>query len=262
MTQKNIFFDQHESIFVNDDLLNCRLNSPGEIFVSQISMGGYMHIQPELLIPNVISYRTLRRGVGVLGMGLPFILAIGAFIIAGDTIQDSVSAYYHTVMGDVFVGILFSIGFFLFSYKGYEGDEDNIVSNLSWLFAIGVALFPTTPTKPEQVAAIENLNVVNNIGNVHLVFAALFFLTLVYFALFLFTKSAGTLTQKKKQRNIVYRVCGVIMLVSLILIAIFKIFFGDMAFVDDLNLVFWLEAVAIEAFGVSWLIKGDTLLRD
>jgi hypothetical protein len=43
------------------------------------------------------------------------ILALGAWLLGGYGIQRSVSSYYHTNMGDVFAGILFAIGLFLFS---------------------------------------------------------------------------------------------------------------------------------------------------
>ena len=63
---------------------------------------------------HVISYLTLRQIVGVLGISFPFILAGGNMIIQGAIgIQPSISAYYHTPMGDVFVGTLCVIGFVL-----------------------------------------------------------------------------------------------------------------------------------------------------
>jgi hypothetical protein len=33
-------------------------------------------------------------------------------------------------------------------------------------------------------------------------------------------------------------------------------------YVGPLNPVFWLESLAVEAFGVSWLTKGETILKD
>jgi hypothetical protein len=32
--------------------------------------------------------------------------------------------------------------------------------------------------------------------------------------------------------------------------------------VERLTPVFWLESVAVVAFGVSWLVKGETILKD
>ena len=34
------------------------------------------------------------------------------------------------------------------------------------------------------------------------------------------------------------------------------------AMVEQLAPRFWLEAIAIEAFGVSWLTKGEAILKD
>ena len=31
---------------------------------------------------------------------------------------------------------------------------------------------------------------------------------------------------------------------------------------DAFHVVFWLEAVAIVAFGISWLTKGEAILKD
>lgn len=52
----------------------------------------------------VISYLTLRKTIGILGIFLPLTLVIGS-ILFGDciTIQQSISNYYHTNMRDVFV---------------------------------------------------------------------------------------------------------------------------------------------------------------
>ncbi len=63
-------------------------------------------------LPRVlVSYLTLRRMVGVLGGLLPLVLAIGCFALGWCAkLQDSISDYDGTRMGDVFVGILFTIG--------------------------------------------------------------------------------------------------------------------------------------------------------
>ena len=67
----------------------------------------------------LVSYLTLRRVVGVLGVLLPVVVAGGCFVLGACTeLQDSISDYYGTEMRDVFVGVLFAIGWFLFSYRG------------------------------------------------------------------------------------------------------------------------------------------------
>jgi hypothetical protein len=62
-------------------------------------------------------------------------------------------------------------------------------------------------------------------------------------------------------RNRVYRVCGWLMLACVAGIAVFKLTLSD-AWVRDHRVVFWLETIAITAFGVSWLVKGEAILAD
>lgn len=203
----------------------------------------------------VISYMTLRKVIGILGMALPFVLSLGERIIFGQGLQTSISAYYHTGMRDVLVGTLFAIGFFLFSYRG-PGRADNIAGNLACIFAVGVALFRTTPDSKDSVDAL---------GIVHLLCAGLFFLTLTYFSLFLFTKTNPnkTPTRRKLQRNIVYRVCGYTMAACIVLMGIYSFLPKDIAApLKIYSPIYWLEALAIIAFGVSWFVKGEAILKD
>lgn len=85
-------------------------------------------------------------------------------------------------------------------------------------------------------------------------------------SIFLFTKSDKTKEErgvKKKIRNRIYRVCGVLMI-----FAITVIFLGGFCKLipEDIyqnhQLTFWMEALAVESFGFSWLIKGETLFKD
>ncbi len=126
----------------------------------------------------VMSYLTLRRTVGVLGVLLPVILPLGVLVLGSSAaFQDSISAYHGTVMRGVFVGVLSAIGVFLFSYVGYPPSDDkkpydlsdNWAGNLAGASAIGVALFPAT-SDDGLVTAI------------HFVAAAILFLTLAYFS--------------------------------------------------------------------------------
>ena len=88
------------------------------------------------------------------------------------------------------------------SYTGY--DNDKIAGRLASVFAIGVALFPTTPDT--GATSRDRL-----IGALHLSFAALLFLTLAYFSIRLFTKTAPDKkpTPQKLQRNALYRVSDI-----------------------------------------------------
>lgn len=203
----------------------------------------------------VISYLGLRRAIGIIGLLLPFVLSVGRLFTDGMGIESSISSYYYSGMRDVFVGAMCAIGIFLFSYCGYD-DKDAQAGNLAALFAIGLALVPTAP----DFTALQSERI---IGAIHLAFASGFFLTLTYFCLFLFTKTHPTLppTAQKLQRNIVYKTCGSLIAISLLAIVLVKQFPMDGALMP-LHPVFWLEAIAVVAFGVSWLVKGEAILKD
>ncbi len=205
----------------------------------------------------VFSYLELRKAIGLLGITLPFIVSLGALILFQTGIQSSISRYYHTGMRDVFVGTLCAIGFFLLSYRGYEPSDD-IAGDLGCVFAVGVALFPTTPDGTAGSGA-------SLIGYVHLAFATLFFLTLIYFSLFLFTKTNPNKSPSKRklQRNKVYKACGYTMGVCILLIAVYSFLPSEMtSLLEDCKPLYWLEALAILAFGISWFTKGEAILKD
>lgn len=204
----------------------------------------------------VISYLTLRKIVGLLGTSLPFVLIIGAFILFDGDIRSSISGFYYTGMRDVFVGTMCVIGFFLLSYRGYERADD-LAGDLCCGFAVGLALFPTAPEdNPTELQTI--------IGWVHLAFAALFFITLIYFCLFLFTKSGSeTPTPEKLLRNKVYKACGYIMGACVLGILAYTVLPDSaVGWLTPYDPVFWLEGTAVVAFGISWLTKGEAILAD
>jgi hypothetical protein len=215
-----------------------------------------MNKQPELQERFVISYLSLRKAIGILGISLPIVVSLGAWLLARTGLQSSLSGYYYTVTRDVFVGMLWAIGIFLLSYKGYDRVDD-IVANLSCAFALGVALLPTAPDNGASALA-------EKISYGHLIFAALFFGALVYFCLFQFTKSdQKTPSKRKLQRNKVYKTCGIVMAVCIILIGLVAFFPAKQTlFLAGYRPIFWLEAFAIEAFGVSWFVKGEAILKD
>lgn len=213
----------------------------------------------------VFSYLELRKAVGIIGVALPLVLAIGKLILQGPGLEPTISSYYYTDLGNWFVGSLCAIGVFLLSNKGYPDagadrgpGYDQIAGWLACIFAVGVALFPMAPAAPPKPTQQQV-----DIGWAHWTLAALLFLTLAYFSLFLFTKTDPnrTPTPRKLKRNIVYRVCGYTILASILLIpAVTHTPIADK--VQACHPVFWLESLAVEAFGIAWLTKGETILKD
>ena len=204
----------------------------------------------------LISYLQLRRNIGYFGVALPISLILGGGLLFGVEIQSSISAYYYTGMRGIFVGILWAIGVFLFSYKGYS-KEDNWVANIAGISATLVALFPTDPpgsTGPLSSTAL-----------LHFSSAGVFLLSLAYFSLFLFVKTdhQSCISEQKRVRNSIYRFCGYIIIAALLLLGVFNILPEDVrASLAPLDPVFWLEAIAVFAFSGSWFVKGEGILKD
>jgi hypothetical protein len=198
----------------------------------------------------VISYLTLRKLIGIIGIALPFVLVIGKFLLESPGIESSISAYYYTVMRDVFVGSLCAIATFLIAYRGYAR-TDNRATNAAGGFALGVALFPTSPEMNPTSQSLQ-------IGSWHLFFAASFFITLAFISLVLFRKSNDpSPTPRKRQRNWVYAACGYVILACIASIVVVNLVSNEA--ILQLDPVFWLEAIAVIAFGISWLTKGEGL---
>jgi len=214
-----------------------------------------LHVSTAITTTNiehsfVMSYLDLRKMVGIIGMALPVVLVLGRMILESHGILDSISAYYYSVMRDVLVGSLCAIAVFLLSYR--YSYLDDILGDLAGISAIGIALFPTAPDKATEQQVI--------IGELHLLFAACFFITLAIFALVLFRRTKEP-TPQKRQRNIVYTLCGITILACLVLIVLVDLL-PDKILLQPFHPVFWFEFLGIFAFGFAWFVKGKTLLKD
>lgn len=208
----------------------------------------------------VISFLTIRKAIGFIGIFLPVALLAATFLIGHCTqIQDSISHYYFTAGGDIFVGALCAVALFLIAYKGYDR-TDHICTSIAGIAAILVALFPTTQNNDVACSVVQLADSPARVW-VHYGAAGVFFLTLSFISFFLFTKSRGAKTPEKVSRNRIYRSCAVIMVICIVLvfIATRESIAGE---ADAINAVFWLEWIALLAFGTSWLVKGELLLSD
>jgi hypothetical protein len=218
---------------------------------------------PEKQDPQLISYLTLRKAIGILAILFPVVIVVGSILIGGcDEIQSNLSTYYHTRMRNLFVGILCAIALFLFAYKGYDR-IDSIAGNLACIFAILVAFFPTSVTEPITPCILSPYE--NKISSsIHFFSAGGFFLILAYFSIFLFTRKEPKPTKMKLKRNKLYRLCGYIILVCIILMAVYYVSdsLNPSLSLKKYNPILWLETLALWAFGVSWLTKGNTILTD
>jgi hypothetical protein len=214
--------------------------------------------------PALISFMSLRKAVGTLGIALPFVVWIGSHLFGNcEGIKPSISDYYYTNMREIFVGILCGISLFLFTYKGYS-KLDNWSANIAGFFALGIAFFPTTFREGINCEKnIENFINYSHSSTIHFISATIFFLTLAYMSICLFTKTnnqhqANAITEQKLTRNKIYVWCGWIIIGSLIIIFLHQ---KDIL-PSELPITFIFETVALVAFGMSWLTKGEALFGD
>ncbi len=214
---------------------------------------------------QVINVYTLRKLVGALAFLLPVVVSVGAILLDWELyLQDSISDYYYTIMRNYFVGTLCAVAVVLFSYKGYDKNDDRY-GDIAALLCLMVAFFPTPPVEPIQYAFLSS----DVVGVIHLVSAAVLFWILSHFSLNLFTKTGdpATMSDQKKRRNKVYIWCGRIMRYCLgILLVYFVIvkfdLFGWKECIEGLKLVYIFEFIMLWAFGFSWLVKGEIIWGD
>jgi len=206
--------------------------------------------------PLVISYAALRKAVGIIGIALPVVVALGALVLeCPPALQPTISDYYYTVMRGWFVGSLCAIGVFMFSYNGYANDRwDGRAGKSAFAFSILTALFPTAG---EQVSSVARY-----IGYFHFFCASGLFLTLALFCWLFRRSDQPNPTPQKTLRNHIYLGCGVTILACIGLIVLYGIFLRGSP-VAAIRPVFWLETIAVWAFGFSWLVKGELkMFRD
>jgi hypothetical protein len=234
----------------------------------------------------IISYMFLRKTAGWVGSLLPIVLIAGNVIFFTSPRPYSMSGYYYTGMRNVFVGALCALGVFLVAYAGYD-QVDRWITNIAGFCAIGVAFFPTkrsvcaahaptcAPPSVTQLSAGQQA-----VGDIHLAFATVTFIALGLMAL-RFAKSAptpggqdlmsrilhglglaktgdGQRSPRKQARDAIYRACGFTILSCVALAALSNLLPASVK--AGWPLLFIFEALAVLAFGVSWFVKGQTLL--
>ena len=232
----------------------------------------------------MISHLTLRKTIGWLGILLPFILIASNFLLnafdllnspilidtqcskpylADGILKASISHYYYSAVGEIFTGTISAVSLFMFCYKGHKnrkhefGLSDNALTNIIGLSALGIVIFPTS--SPECIS--DNIRTFMSSkfsGTIHLVMAAIFFISLSVMSIVNFRRTQDVHTFGKELKHKVILFCGIAMLVCIFIIFIYGNFIEyKYAYIDELKPVFWLEAIALIFFGICWMIKGQ-----
>lgn len=239
----------------------------------------YMESEKTNVSYEIVSYLTLRKAIGWLGMLLPFLLLGGNYVLNSVGIFDnewfvrlssnynyqnqgsyksSVSHYYYTTVGEIFTGVLFAVALFMFCYSGHpkrdvdKGLSDSAMTNLAGLFLLGVIAFPTT----SDIIIKDNLRSFISsgfIGWVHYGFAAAFFIVLAFMSMVNFRRAKKPELFGTGPDDPFYLWCGIVMIACLILVPILSC----VPWFQEIHSTFILEAIALMAFGLSWLKKGQ-----
>ena len=197
-------------------------------------------------------YLRIRNLCGLLGILLPWIALFSAGIKLDKATGWwwSISATYY--QSDALVGVLVPASIVLMSYIGYER-IDNLVTTLTGLFGLGIVLFPCKVGWIPDGSPVGFFQLPIEFSHIlHLSFAALFFLFAAINSLFLFTKHGETMTDRKKVRNTIYRICGWGMIGLEALLVVLGLIFGTPAW-----FVMVIEIILLQLFGFAWLVKGE-----
>lgn len=187
----------------------------------------------------------LRATIGWLGMLLPWIVVGLQLLNPTFKWPVSISATWYTNACTPFMIILGSASLLLICYKGYE-PVDDILLTCSGIAGLCICLFPCAITSAHTLTGtfLVDMQISKVIHNVS---AIIFFGLLSYNSLFLFTKTGGDVTKQKKARNLIYRVCGVGMLASFLMLLL-----------PSFRIRIWLlEAIALFFFAISFLTKAN-----
>lgn len=219
-----------------------------------------------------VDQKRLAKLVGGIALAMPIVLGIVGYFQG--RFRTALSEYFYEplLLGDYFTGSLIALAALLTAYRGWTPKVRDLAT-LAGLSLLFVAFVPMAgwyvgceelPNLGGTSCSVSNA-ILPKVGYwVHAGSAGVLFAILSFFCLFVFTKplvddqgSPLPPTDAKKIRNVIYIVSGIVIAVSAIAILL-----GDQILTTDwneYNLTFWMEALILAAFGISWLTHGRVI---
>ena len=190
-----------------------------------------------------IDHHTIKLIIGVIAISLATLTSRFS-----EAPLESISASYYADgwSRNIFVGFLFAISAFLLAYNGRSGLE-MVLSKIAAVAAMGVAMFPCKCGDHAEI-----------LPYIHYISAAVMFLILVAFCYIFFQRAYAKGHVQAKFRAYVYALCGIIILISIAIIATDAILNGVITSRVS-RLTFFSEATGLIAFGVAWLFASRSL---
>ena len=190
-----------------------------------------------------IDHRVIKLVVGLIAVFMAFFMQFAS----GELLR-SISESYHYRARDWFVGLLFAVAALFLSFSGKNRFE-RILTTVASLLAAVVAIAPCTCNRePGTLSAL------------HFPAAAALFAILGYFC-WRFRRTAKSKVARypeARNRVRVYTLCLAGMVGCGLMAVAYAVAQGalDAKFP---NYIFWLEALGLVSFGVSWLAASRTL---
>jgi hypothetical protein len=190
-----------------------------------------------------IDYRTMQLIVGVVAMSLPVLTSLFS-----SKPLSSISASYYQVgwSQSIFIGFLFTIAAFMLAYNGVSRRQ-MMLSKVDAIAALCIVLFPCGCNGHHQL-----------VPHVHALAGASMFLILTYFCYAFYKSAMGKGHAHAKARAIVYAVCGLAMILTILVLTIDSLTGGHLANRIP-RLTFYAETICLVAFGISWLTASRIL---
>lgn len=192
------------------------------------------------------SYLNTRWGMALIALMLPILVVVTGAVFDDLPLQSSLSAYYWATNTGAnqaripFVGLLVTLGCFLFLYKGFTREEDHVL-NMGGVSAICVAWFP--------------MDIHGSGLSIHGAFALLLFFSLAYVIGFRAADTLPYLDDPDLERRYLrrYRVLGLCMLVAPVVAAGINFVFGAN------HGVLLAEVLGTWSFALFWALKEREL---
>jgi len=196
-----------------------------------------------------IDHRTLKLVVGVIAISLAGLTSF----FAKYRITSISGSYYEGGWSQIIlIGFLFAIAAFLLAYNGLSTRE-MVLSKVASVAALGVAIVPCDcPGHPELPSFAPE------VPYVHGASAATMFLILAFFCYEFYRRAQTKGYVQAKRRARIYAVCGILIVVSILVMAIDRLTNDALSARFD-KLTFVGEGVALVSFGVSWLTASRIL---
>ena len=225
----------------------------------------------QLLNGQLGTYHSLRVLLAVIGFALPIVVTVAGWVQCHPNegfFGGSLSAYYHRLSPfellsarDLFAGGLIAAAAILYSYKGFSTKE-NVALNLAAIFAVAVALLPTShgaaaiDVKAAQASCIAFMGTAYKDADIRPIFhatsAVLFFLCLAYVSIRRSRDTLRLLDERKRDiYNRIYVLTGALMIAS----PIAALFASLLLTGSHRIFILSVEAIGVWAFSAYWWVK-------